>query len=52
MHVAMTREYCKGLSRGINEVAQQDGAYTAPENHHVNDAGEKIACRVVDIYKS
>ena len=45
----------------FNEVAQQDHAYTAPdvqdstdvpnifENHHVNDAGEKIACRVVDI---
>ena len=45
----------------FNEVAQQDDAYTAPdvqdstdvpnifENHHVNDAGEKIACRVVDI---
>ena len=44
-----------------NEVAQQDDAYTAPdvqdnidvpnifENHHVNDAGEKIACRAVDI---
>ena len=45
----------------FNEVAQQDDAYTAPdvqdnidvpnifENHHVNDAGENIACRVVDI---
>ena len=45
----------------FNEVAQQADAYTAPdikynkdvpsifENHHVNDAGEKIACRVVDI---
>ena len=45
----------------FNEVAQQDDAYTAPdvqdntnvpnifENHHVNDAGEKIACRAVDI---
>ena len=45
----------------FNEVAQQDDAYTAPdvqdstdvpnilENHHVNDAGEKIVCRVVDI---
>jgi hypothetical protein len=43
------------------EVAQQDDAYTAPdvedstdvpnifENHHVNDAGEKIACRAMDI---
>src|SRR3954468_15266075 len=59
LHVAMTGEYCKGLSRG--KVAQQDDAYTAPdvqdntdvpnifENHHVNDAGEKIACRAVDI---
>lgn len=45
----------------FNEVAQQDDAYTSPdveyftdvpsifENHHVNDAGEKIACRPVDI---
>jgi hypothetical protein len=45
----------------FNEVAQQDDAYTAPdvedsidvpnifENHHVNDAGEKIVCRAVDI---
>ena len=45
----------------FNEVAQQEDACTAPdvqdntdvpnifENHHVNDAGEKIACRVVDI---
>ena len=45
----------------FNEVAKQDDAYTAPdvqdstdvpnifENHHINDAGEKIACRVVDI---
>ena len=45
----------------FNEVAQQDDAYTAPdvqdntyvpnifENHHVNDAREKIACRAVDI---
>ena len=45
----------------FNEVAQQDDAYTAPdvqdstyvlnifENHHVNDTGEKIACRDVDI---
>ena len=45
----------------FNEVAQQDDAYTAPnvqdntdvpnifENHHVNDAGKKIACRAVDI---
>ena len=45
----------------FNEVAQQDDAYTAPdvqdntyfpnifENHHVNDAGEKIACRAMDI---
>ena len=59
----MTREYCKGLSKGnsFNEVAQQDDAYTPPdvhdntdvpnilENHHLNDAGEKIACRAVDI---
>ena len=45
----------------FNEVAQQDDAYTARdvqdstyvlnifENHHVNDAGEKIACCAVDI---
>src|SRR3989337_935889 len=45
----------------FNEVAQQDDAYTAPdvedstdvhstfEDHHVNDAGEKIVCRAVDI---
>ena len=45
----------------FNEVAQQDDAYTAPdvqdstdvpnifENHHVNDAGKKIACHAVDI---
>ena len=45
----------------FNKVAQQDDAYTAPdvqdntdvpnifENHHVNDAGEKIECRAVDI---
>ena len=45
----------------FNEVAQQDDAYTTSdvqdntdvtnifENHHINDAGEKIACRVVDI---
>ena len=45
----------------FNEVTQQDHAYTAPdvedstyvpnifENHHVNDAGEKIACCAVDI---
>ena len=45
----------------FNEVAQQDDAYTAPdvqdntyvpnifENHHVNDAGEKIAYHAVDI---
>ena len=45
----------------FNEVAQQDDAYTAPdvqdstdvpnmfENHHINDAGEKIVCRAVDI---
>lgn len=45
----------------FNEVAQQDDAYTSPdvedstdvpnifENHHINDAGEKIACRAVDI---
>ena len=45
----------------FNEVAQQDDAYTAPdvqdntdvpnifENHHVNYADEKIACRAVDI---
>ena len=45
----------------FNKVAQQDDAYTAPdvedstdvpnifENDHVNDAGEKIACRAVDI---
>ena len=45
----------------FNEIAQQDDAYTAPdvedstdvsnifENHHVNDGGEKIACRAVDI---
>ena len=45
----------------FNEVAQQDDAYTAPdvqdntdvpnifENHHVNDAGEKIVCHAVDI---
>ena len=45
----------------FNEVAQQDDAYTPPnvqdntdvhnifENHHVNDAGEKIFCRDVDI---
>ena len=63
MHVAMSAEYCKGLRRGIRvmKVAQQDDAYTAPdvedsidvpnifENHHINDAGEKIACRAVDI---
>ena len=59
----MTGEYCKGLSRQIRlrKVAQQDDAYIAPdvhdstdvpdifENHQVNDAGEKIACRAVDI---
>ena len=45
----------------FNEVAQQDDAYTSPdvqdntdvpnifENHHVNDAGKKIACHAVDI---
>ena len=45
----------------FNEVAQQDDAYIAPDvqdstdvpnifvNHHVNDAGEKIACHAVDI---
>ena len=45
----------------FNKVAQQGDAYTAPdvqdsidvpnifENHHVNDAGEKIACHAVDI---
>ena len=45
----------------FNEVAQHDDAYTASnvedsidvpnifENHHVNDAGEKIACPAVDI---
>ena len=45
----------------FNEFAQQDHAYAAPDvedstdvpnifkNHHVNDAGEKIACRAVDI---
>ena len=45
----------------VNEVAQQDDGYTTPgvqdntdvpnifENHHVNDAGEKIAYRAVDI---
>ena len=45
----------------FSEVAQQDDAYTTPdvqdntdvpnifENHHVNDVGEKITCRVVDI---
>ena len=45
----------------FNEVAQQDDVYTAPdvqdntdvpnifENHHVNDAGEKIVCRDVDM---
>ena len=45
----------------FNEVAQQYDAYTAPNvqdsidvpnifaNHHVNDAGEKIACCAVDI---
>ena len=45
----------------FNEVAQQDDAYTSPdvqdntdvsnifENHQINDAGEKIACRAVDI---
>ena len=45
----------------FNEVAQQDEAYTTLdvqdntdipnifENHHVNDAGEKIASRAVDI---
>ena len=45
----------------FNEVAEQDDAYTAPdvkdntdvpnifENHHVNDAGEKIAYHAVDI---
>ena len=32
----------------FNEVAQQD-VPNIFENHHVNDAGEKIACRVVDI---
>ena len=45
----------------FNEVAQQDDAYTTPdvqdstdvpnifENHHFNDAGEKIAYHAVDI---
>ena len=45
----------------FNEVAQQDDAYTTPdvqdntdvpnlfENHHIKDAGEKIAYRAVDI---
>ena len=45
----------------FNEVAQEDDAYTAPdvqdstdvhnifENHHINDAGENIAYRAVDI---
>ena len=45
----------------FNEVAQEDDSYTAPdvqdntdvpnifENHHINDAGEKIACHDVDI---
>ena len=42
----------------FNEVAQQDTALDVQdhtdvpnifENHHVNDAGEKIACRAVDI---
>ena len=45
----------------FNEVAQQDDSYAALdvqdnidvpnifENHHVNDAGEKIAYRAVDI---
>ena len=45
----------------FNEVAQQEDAYSAPdvehsidvpnifENHHVNDAGKKIAYWVVDI---
>ena len=45
----------------FNEIVQQDDAYTAPdvqdnidvpnifENHHVNDAGKKIACRAMDI---
>ena len=45
----------------FNEVAQQDDAYTAldvqdsidvpniSENHHVNDAGDKIVCHAVDI---
>ena len=45
----------------FNEVAQQDDAYTTSdvqdntnvpnifENHHANDAGEKIVYRVVDI---
>ena len=45
----------------FNEVAQQDDAYTTPdvedstevrsifEDHHVNKAGEKIPCRVVDV---
>ena len=45
----------------FNEVAQQDDSYNAPdvqdntdvpnifENHHVNDAGEKMACHAVDI---
>ena len=45
----------------FNEVAQQEDAYTAPdeqdsthvpnifENHPVNDTGEKIACRAMDI---
>ena len=45
----------------FNEVAQQDDSCTALdvqdntdvpnifENHHINDDGEKIACRVVDM---
>ena len=45
----------------FNEVAQQDDAYTSTdvqdntdvpnisENHHVNDTGENIACRALDI---
>ena len=49
------------LRNSFNEVAKQDDAYTAPnvqdntdfpnifENHHVNDAGEKIAYRAMDI---
>ena len=61
LHIAMAAEYCKGLSRGIRLMKLQNDAYTAPdvqdntdvpnifENHHVNDAGEKIACHAVDI---